>query len=227
MKLETVLFDLDGTLIDHFEAIHRCINYAELQLGLELSSYDMVRATVGGSIIVTMQRLVGHERSEEAVRHFRRQFDEVWREGLYILPGARWLLSSLKQSGYRTVVFTNKAGDSARAIIEHLNLSSLLDDVCGTLDTPWYKPQVEFTNWVLERNGATPQTAVLVGDSPFDAATGAAVGMPVYLVATGSHTLDQLKTEENRGAFVDLFDLGRSVFNFQVDEVEKSVASAS
>lgn len=227
MNLEAVLFDLDGTLIDHFETIHRCINHAEVQLGLQTSSYDTVRTTVGGSIVVTMQRLVGHDRSEEAVGHFRQLFEEVWQDGLYILPGARWLLKSLKDKGLRTVVFTNKAGDSARAIVEHLGLGDLVDDVCGTLDTPWYKPNIEFTNWVLERNRASSATAVLIGDSPFDAATGAVAGMPVYLVATGSHTLEQLKEEESRGAFANLYELGRTVFGLHDDEMERTVSSAS
>ncbi|MGE9290458.1 MAG: HAD family hydrolase, partial [Puniceicoccales bacterium] len=47
-----VLFDLDGTLIDHFEAIHESYNFAQNTLGLPPASLEKVKATVGGSVPV-------------------------------------------------------------------------------------------------------------------------------------------------------------------------------
>ena len=52
--MKTVLFDLDGTLIDHFTTIHRCVVFTQQQLDLPESDYDTVRATVGGSAPVTL-----------------------------------------------------------------------------------------------------------------------------------------------------------------------------
>jgi hypothetical protein len=67
--IKAILYDLDGTLIDHFRAIHRSIAFAQQQLGLPASSYDKVRATVGGGIELTLTRLVGPELAPPAHPH--------------------------------------------------------------------------------------------------------------------------------------------------------------
>src|SRR4051812_36846603 len=61
MRYRTVLFDLDGTLIDHFAAIHRSHTYAMRQLGLPVPTMAQVRAAVGGGLEQAIARLAGPE----------------------------------------------------------------------------------------------------------------------------------------------------------------------
>ena len=53
----TVLFDLDGTLIDQFVAIHKSVNYTQRKLGIPESSFQSVKQAVGGSIRLPIDRL--------------------------------------------------------------------------------------------------------------------------------------------------------------------------
>jgi phosphoglycolate phosphatase len=211
-----VLFDLDGTLIDHFRIIYRCYCYALERLQLPPVTYDKVKASVGGSIVITFGKLIEERHVKEAVVHFREEFDRIWHEDIEILKGAEWLLDSLRSRGMKMAVFTNKEGDRARRILDHIDLSSHLDATFGTLDTPWRKPEPEFTHHVLRELGADAAHACMIGDSPYDVEAAAVAGMPCYTVATGSHTIPQLRGETTAaGVYTDLFELGRAVFGLK------------
>lgn len=190
--IRTVLFDLDGTLIDHFTCIYRCYCYAQEKLGLPRVSYETVLHTVGGSVPVTLARLFGEEVGKQALPLYRERFAQIMLEDIKPLPGTPDVLQSLKARGMQTAVFTNKEGPASRAIIEHLGWTQWLDAVIGTQDCPWRKPQPEYTRYALEKLGAAPETSLMVGDSPFDLQAAQAGGMQAILVATGSHTHEQL-----------------------------------
>jgi len=106
--MQNILFDLDGTLIDHFSAIHRGVVFAQQQLGLPESDYAKVRATVGGSVPITLGKLCGEEHVEAAIPHFREHFAAIMFEDVDIIPGSDWLLKELKAKGFKIGVFTNK-----------------------------------------------------------------------------------------------------------------------
>lgn len=217
--MKTILFDLDGTLIDHFKAIHISINFAQERLGLPLSSYELVRTTVGGSLVVTLARLLGEEYVDSATPLFNQRFVEVMLEEVEILEGASELLQALKQQCYQLAVFTNKVGDHARATLTHLGMADQLDAIVGTVDTPYRKPQIEFTEHIMNALKATPETTVLIGDSPFDYEAAAVLNLKSYLVATGSHTMEQLKAETQAdGIYESLGELAQAVFDLDLGQ---------
>lgn len=217
-KIRTVLFDLDGTLIDNFTAIHRCYSDVAKSLGLVPQSLDVLRATVGGSISMTMSKLIGDELAPEGVRRFREHFHEVMFEGVFVLPGVKWILRHLRERGIRTVVFTNKDHDATLALLDHLGLAELSDAAFGTntSEMPWRKPQREFSEAVLAALGASPEETLMVGDSPFDIQAAGTVGMPVACVATGTHMPETLLSAipDPDLIFGNMFQLGNALWNF-------------
>lgn len=218
--MKTVLFDLDGTLINHFSAIHRSINYAQEQLNLPLTDYDTVRVTVGGSILLTLERLIGAENIDAALPHFRKYFEEIMLDDVLILPGAEWLLKNLHEKDYKLAVFTNKIGDHARAVINHLGFDTWLQATIGTEDTPYRKPNPLFTMHILEVMDTASDETILIGDSPFDyAAAEAGCLAAAYLVTTGSHDATQLAEETAAdGIYPSLYQLGADVFGLNLPE---------
>jgi phosphoglycolate phosphatase len=211
---KAILYDLDGTLIDHFTAIHRAINHAQREIGAPLSSYDLVRATVGGSIEVTMTRLIGPELAPRAVPFYHEFFAKIMFEDLHPLPGAARLLEQLHARGMRQAILTNKTGDTARAVIQFLGWDKWLELVVGSQDTPWRKPMPEFVLHAVGKLGLQPADTVLIGDSPFDVEAATNAGVRCYAVATGSHTRPQLLAHQPapEAVFDNLNDLGAAAF---------------
>lgn len=188
-----VLFDLDGTLIDHFKAIHRCHTHAMTQLGLPAPTMAQVRAAVGGGLELAAERLVGRDLKAAALAIYRPHWDATMLQDVELLPGAREILTALRARGVKTGIFTNKHGPSSRKVATHLGLDHLLDGNFGATDTTWLKPDVAFARHVLARLGASAQETLLVGDSPFDVEAARNAGLAFIGVTTGTHNTDELR----------------------------------
>lgn len=187
-----VLFDMDGTLVDHFETIYRCYKHAAENLGKIPPSYDAVKRGVGGSMPVTIRRFFEDSELEGAMSLWNAKFEEIHLEGVILLPGARELIQAVTQKGIKAAVFTNKSGRHTRNIIESLGLSDSFALIIGAHDTEYRKPEPELSKIALDRLEVKPNEAILVGDSPFDIESAHCIGMTSYCVPTGSHSTQEL-----------------------------------
>lgn len=219
-QARVILFDLDGTLIDHFSAIHRAVSHAQAQLGLPTSDYATVRATVGGSVPITLGKLCGGaDAAARAEPYFRQHFAEIMLEDVKPLPGAGDLLQRLKSLGMTLAVLTNKYDAHAKAVLAHLGMDTWLDGILGTDgELPYRKPDPRFTMQALEALDCASEDCLLVGDSPYDFATAEAACLPCHLIATGSHSLQQLAEETSAdGIHQDLPAFAESYFGLVIE----------
>lgn len=216
---QTILFDLDGTLVDQFRAIYDAYAHTMEQMNLPPVTYQTVRSAVGGSITITFGKLVPADKVDQAVAIFREKFGQIWDSQIDVLPGVVPLLQALTESGHQLAVFTNKDGHLARKVVEKAGLADYFAAVFGTLDTPWKKPEREFTEHVLTQLGASPAQTCMIGDSPYDAAAAASGHLDCFTVATGSHTIAQLAEEcPNAPAFPSMAELAAKVFNVNLSK---------
>jgi len=210
-RFQTFLFDLDGTLIDHFTAIHRCYAHTLPQLGLPAPTPAQVRSAVGGGLENAMRRFVPESRLAEAVAIYRAYWHDHLLEGVEALPGAPELLAKLAAEGARLGVLTNKLGESARTICDHLALTPFFSAIVGAGDTPWLKPEAALTRHALAQLGVGPEGAVLVGDSPYDVDAAHQGGIPAWTVSTGTHDATQLRAAGAEAVFPSLAALGAAL----------------
>ncbi|HWA10104.1 MAG TPA: HAD family hydrolase [Opitutaceae bacterium] len=189
----TFLFDLDGTLVDHFTAIHRSHSHTMTQLGLPAPTFAAVRAAVGGGLENAIARLAGPAQVARALPIYREYWDRTMLDDVKLLPGARELLEALHRRDRQSAVFTNKHGPSARLICTHLGIDHLLEGVFGATDTPWLKPDKRFTLEVLEQLHADAGDTLFVGDSTYDIEAAHNAGLPCWCVTTGTHTGEELR----------------------------------
>ena len=201
MKIRAILFDLDGTLIDQFEAIYKAFSETLLIMGFPSPSYEEVKRAVGGASDSTMQKLIGKERAEEAVQILRPIFEKEMLNGLKILPGVLEGLASLCQKGIVCAVLTNKHGPHARTTCEHLGIDQFLKFTIGANDTKWKKPNHHLTNYALSQIGFNSDQTVYVGDSPYDYETARNAGLKSYLVSTGTHKHEELSVLQDASVF--------------------------
>ncbi|HET7537675.1 MAG TPA: HAD family hydrolase, partial [Candidatus Didemnitutus sp.] len=204
----TFLFDLDGTLIDHFSAIHRCHAYAMRKIGLPEPTLAQVRAAVGGGLDEAIARLAGRERVAAILPLFREHWDATNLDDVEVLPGALELVRTLHQRGGQCAAFTNKRGPAAREVCAHLGFTPLLAGVFGAGDTPWLKPDPAFARHVLTELKADASTSCVIGDSPWDVAAAQQAGMAFYGVATGTHTIAELRAAGGVEVFGSMPEIG-------------------
>lgn len=207
-----VLFDLDGTLIDHFETLYRCYEYTLGRLQHPVPTREFVRRSVGGSMEVTMRHFLPEAQIPAAARIWREHLERIFLDDVKLMPGARELVPALHATGRRLGVFTNKLGETSRGIMRHLALERWLVLVLGANDTPYRKPQREFSQLALERLGTTAAETLLVGDSPFDVEAARSVGMRCACVNTGTHTTAELRAAGADAVYDDLTTLGAAEF---------------
>ena len=186
------------------------------ELGLEPADYATVRAAVGGSADMTMKNLVGPDLAQRGLDIYPPIFEAVMLEGLYAMPGAMEVLKALRERGEKTAIFTNKVGRHARAACDHLEFTPLVEQVIGVKDTPWRKPDAEFTHHLLKLLDASAEESLLVGDSPFDFDSAANVEMDCRLVTTGTHSAKQLEDLGTLSIHENLFSLAQEAWGLEL-----------
>jgi phosphoglycolate phosphatase len=211
-RVRAVLFDLDGTLIDHFATLYRCYEHTLTRLGEPVPTREQVRRSVGGSMEVTMRKFVAEARVPEAARIWREHLARIYLDEVHVMPGGEALVRALHARGVKLGVLTNKLGDTSRGIMRHLGLEPFLALVLGAGDTAHRKPQPEFSRLALERIGARAEETVLVGDSPFDIEAAHVVDMRCACVNTGTHTTEELHAAGADAVYPELTALGTAEF---------------
>jgi phosphoglycolate phosphatase len=210
-RFRTVLFDLDGTLLDHFSAIHRSHSHVRRHYSLPEATREEVMRAVGGGLSEALKKTLGQahaHRLDEALLVYREYWDRTMLDDAVLFPGALGLLRGLDAAGVTCAVFTNKHGPSARRVCSHLGLDPLLAGVFGATDTPWLKPEPEFAAHALKQLGAEAATTALVGDSPWDVDAARAAGLGGgFMVTTGTHTEAELRAHGAEHVYPGLVDL--------------------
>ena len=192
-QFRTVLFDLDGTLVDAFTTLHRAYCHTLPQFGLPVPTAQEVRRAVGGGLENAMSHFVAPQLVAEACRIHVAYTEGILLEDPVLYDGAAELVGALRRQGVKTGVLTNKIGDHARAVLAHLGIAGQLDLILGARDCAWRKPAAEFTAEALRRIGGDASHCCLVGDSPFDLTTARNAGFPCLCVTTGTHDAAALR----------------------------------
>lgn len=207
MHLRTAFFDLDGTLVDHFAAIHRSYVHTLPQLGLPAPTLAQVRDAVGGGLERAMLRFVSPELLTAALAIYRPYFERTMLDDVVLLPGAREALELLAARGIACAVLTNKVGPASRRICQHLGITPWLKGIFGAQDTPWLKPDIRLVKHVLAEMKLPADGLLMIGDSPFDVQTGILSNFPCWAVTTGTHNSDQLNAAGAARVFPDMSSL--------------------
>jgi phosphoglycolate phosphatase-like HAD superfamily hydrolase len=210
-RFATLLLDLDGTLVDAFTTIQRGYVHTLPQFGRPAPTLAEVRRAVGGGIENAMAHFLPPEDIPAAIRVHLAYTRTILLDDVVLLSGVLELLRTQHHRGVQLAIFTNKQAESARRICAHLGITPFLQGVFGAGDTPWLKPQPEFTTHVLAKLGAVADSTLLIGDSPFDVETARAAHFPCWAVTTGTHDAIQLNNAGADRVFPNLTELGAAL----------------
>ena len=196
MRYETVLFDLDGTLIDSGSLILASFRHATQEVLGRMIPDAVLMAGVGGHSIQEQMREFDETRADELVRVYREHNMTIYRD-VRAFAGVEGVLERLRVEGRRLGVVTVKGRPTVDVTFEVLPLGGYFETVVTGDDTERHKPDPEPLLLALERLGVSAESAAYVGDSPFDIRAAKAAGMVAVAVAWGGiHPLPRLEAEE-------------------------------
>jgi phosphoglycolate phosphatase len=208
---QTVIFDLDGTLIDSADDVAAAVNRVLADHGLAPIETGAQTALMGeGGRVRTRKAFAmrGVELSDAElnarVRDFVRYYGENPVQNTVPYPGVPQTLQRLRAAGVRLGVCTNKYEASARDILARLRLMPPIEDAAGADSFDVRKPHPGHILKLLARMGAPADTALMVGDSIHDVEAARAAGLKVIAVSWG-YTLMPAR-ELGADAVIDRFE---------------------
>jgi pyrophosphatase PpaX len=182
MRFRTVLFDLDGTLIDSGAMILASMRHAtRAVLEREVPDSELL-AHVGSTHLREQMERIDADRADELVRAYREHNEPLHAE-LRACGGMLGVVARLHRDGRQLGIVTAKRHATVRLAFAVCPLERFFSTVVAAEDTVRHKPHPDPVLLALERLGARPGDAAYVGDAPFDVASAKAAG--VYAVGVG------------------------------------------
>jgi phosphoglycolate phosphatase len=188
----TIVFDLDGTLIDTAPDLIDTLNFTLAEHGLPTVPYAEARPLIGGGARGMIERaLILEGRSAAAadvdalygpfVAHYSEHIADRSRPFPEVVP----VLDRLARAGLRLAVCTNKLEWLSKRLLEALRLSDRFAAICGQDTFGVQKPDPQIFRATVLQAGGEPRHAVMVGDSITDIRTARAANVPVVAVDFG------------------------------------------
>jgi pyrophosphatase PpaX len=197
VRYHTVLFDLDGTLVDSGAIILASFRHATTTvLRREIPDHELL-AAVGGPGLREQMEALDPERADELIEVYSAHNAGLHDE-LEPCSGVLDALESLHAEGRRLGIVTAKRRATLALAFEVLpELQRFFDVTVAAEDTERHKPNPEPLLLALERLGESTAGAVYVGDSPFDVQAAKAAGIGAVAVTWGRiHSRERLEREE-------------------------------
>ncbi|HCE68638.1 MAG: hypothetical protein A2X82_18485 [Geobacteraceae bacterium GWC2_55_20] len=197
MKLKSVLFDLDGTLVDSLEDLTDAVNHVRLEFALPLLAPSSVRKMVGkGALNLMHQALPDRTRAEidHALRQFLDYNEQHIADKSRLYPGVVEVLAELRRRGIRLAIISNKNEALSRLILKALEIDDYFESVSGGDTFPEIKPSPLPLLRVIEQQGLLPQECIMVGDSINDIRAGNLAGIATVGCSWGYGGSDELSS---------------------------------
>lgn len=192
MPAPTIVFDLDGTLVDTAPDLIDTLNVVFAREGLPPVPYQTARNLIGGGAKAMIARglaadgtAVPPAKLESMFADFLAHYAEHIADRSRPFPGLTEALDTLTANGGRLAVCTNKLEGLSRQLLGELKLLDRFAAVCGQDTFGIQKPDPEMLRRTISAAGGNPGQAIMVGDSATDIRTARAAGVPVIAVDFG------------------------------------------
>lgn len=188
MKYQTVIFDMDGTILETLEDMRDSVNVTMDQVGCPHRSLEEVRRFVGNGAAKLIERCMPQgaqdPRFEAAFRFYKQYYDTHAQIKTGPYEGIPELLHTLKDRGVQIAVVSNKPDEAVKTLAEHY-FPGLFPVTIGQRPGIETKPAPDSVFEAMHLLGAKPETTVYVGDSDVDINTAHNAGLDCLSVTWG------------------------------------------
>jgi phosphoglycolate phosphatase len=188
----TIVFDLDGTLVDTAPDLVNALNYVLNREGLPAVPVDAARKAIGAGARRLIERgleLEGRSLGPDDITRLTRDFIDHYAahiaDASRPFEGLESALDDLSARGYRFAVCTNKLEWLSKRLLDQLGLSSRFSAICGADTFGVSKPDPVILQQTIARAGGHLSSAIMVGDAGPDIGVARRAGIPVIGVEFG------------------------------------------
>lgn len=199
MDINTVVFDLDGTLIDSRADIISSVNKTLKNFNMPTHSPDIIAGYIGEGVELLIKRSIGEENAEhmkEALSFYLETYNEECVKSTPLFPGVKKVLEELKRNNINIALATNKSNMFNEKILKHLGIYDYFDVIMGAESVKNRKPAPDVVFEILKRVNGDIKNTLIVGDSKFDMLCGKNAGIYTCGVTYGIDSIDSLIEHE-------------------------------
>lgn len=197
-EINTVIFDLDGTLLNTLGDLADAVNFALRQYGYPERSIEEVRCFVGNGVSKLMELSIPEGKNNpefgNCLAVFKNYYSKNMQNKTCPYDGIMDLLEALRKEGCRTAIVSNKF-DAAVKELNRRYFDGYIGIAAGESESVHRKPAPDCVNLVLRKLGSTAKEAVYVGDSEVDIKTAHNAGLPCICVTWGFRGREFLEKE--------------------------------
>lgn len=211
-KINTVLFDFDGTIMDTNHVIMKSWQHTFLTVEGKERPEEEILATFGEPLYLTMEKLLPRIPVEEGAEIYRSFHYDHFTDLIEIFPGILELLEEVKKRGYKTGVVTSRMAHTTEIGLKKYDMERFFDVVITCEDTEKFKPDPEPVNLAMRRLESAPEETIMVGDSIFDILSARGAGAKSALVSWAIAISEEDKSGDNAPDYIlekaeDLLDI--------------------
>jgi phosphoglycolate phosphatase len=192
MSSHTVVFDLDGTLIDTAPDLIRATNHTLVSAGYEPVTPEFIRPFISYGTRVMLSEGIKHQQGAVSAARLDALFHQLidyYSANIAVdsrpFPGLVGVLDELRTRGATLAICTNKREDMAHLLMAELGLDGFFTAITGRDTFAVCKPHPEHLLGAIRLAGGEAGRSVMVGDSTTDHATAKAAGVPIIGVTFG------------------------------------------
>ena len=191
--MNTVIFDLDGTLSDSAEGIVKSINYALPKLGFKEQPVEDLLQYIGPPLNIIIEKLTGKNDEEfllEGIKIFRERYFSIGYRENVLYEGIEKTLKNLVGRGDILCVATAKREDIAGNVLRYFGIDGYFTQVHGS---DLYRKKVDLLRDMIDDPTLTHSPMIMIGDRDSDFIAASEAGMPSLGVKWGYGSEDELK----------------------------------
>ena len=195
MIKDTIIFDLDGTLLNTLEDLHACFNKAITEYGYPKRTLEEIKSFVGNGIKKAIERALPNNIDEfelnKIVNYFRNYYEQHMLELTKPYDGIIEMLEVLKSNNYKLAVVSNKYDAAVKQLCKNY-FGKYIDIAIGESEEVRKKPEIDGVMKAIKELNSSIDNSIYIGDSDVDIKTAKNVGIPCISVLWGFRDKDFL-----------------------------------
>ena len=184
------IFDLDGTLVDAYGAIHKSLNATRKKFGYSPISFSVVKNTVGKGDALFIKVFFKPQETGAALEFYRKVHVKDLGRHCRVLPYGLSLLKRLKKQGKIVAMATNRPRIYTGLIVKKLGILKYFDKILCADEINSLKPRPKILNLIIKQFKVKKSQAVYLGDMDIDMEAAARAKIDAIFMAGGSSPLN-------------------------------------